>query len=281
MNWPRITIVTPTYERVEYLEDCILSVLNQRYPNLEYIICDGGSKNPALLHLIRKYEDSLAWWDTKSDRGHAEAIRRGFDKSTGTIMAWLCSDDMLLPGALRAVAARFLQGEEIEFVYGNIRWINARGEKIADFMGFPSSRIALFGILNAHQPGAFWRRSLYERAGKNVGGENWENVIFEPNIELLYRFDRAHAKCTHEKTFVTACRLHEGAVSIAAWSKTREIGHATVVKYYPRQASSWWRSLCICGWRIRQATYLAYANEWRYLIESMRRRMAGAKGVKM
>lgn len=78
---PRITIVTPTSNRVEFLEECIVSVLEQKYPNLEYIICDGGSLNKEPFNVIKKYEAQIAWWDSMPDRGHAEAIRRGFDQS--------------------------------------------------------------------------------------------------------------------------------------------------------------------------------------------------------
>src|SRR5437868_4069849 len=119
MSWPRITVVTPTFERTEYLEECIQSVLDQNYPNLEYIICDGGSKNPALISLLKKYEGRVTWWDSLPDRGHAEAIRRGFDRSTGEIMAWLCSDDYYLPGALQAAAQAFIDRPDADVVYGH------------------------------------------------------------------------------------------------------------------------------------------------------------------
>src|SRR5438067_13285438 len=100
---PRITIVTPSYNQGEFLEQTIVSVLDQRYPNLEYIVMDGGSTDQSV-EIIKRYATHLAHWVSAKDGGQAEAINQGFKLSSGTILAWLNSDDRLEPGVLKTVA---------------------------------------------------------------------------------------------------------------------------------------------------------------------------------
>lgn len=104
--FPKISIVTPTYNQGQYIEETILSVLNQNYPNLEYIIMDGGSTDNTV-EIIKKYEKHLTYWESKPDRGQAHAINKGLEMSTGEIFNWLNSDDYLAPGALHAIAKGF------------------------------------------------------------------------------------------------------------------------------------------------------------------------------
>src|SRR5262245_21335405 len=101
--WPRITIVTPSYNQAPFLEETIRSVLLQGYPNLEYIIIDGGSSDGSV-ELMRRYEPWLAYWVSEPDGGQSEAINKGWCSATGTVTTWLSSDDIYTPGALKAVA---------------------------------------------------------------------------------------------------------------------------------------------------------------------------------
>jgi len=273
MHWPKITIVTPTFERVEFLEECIQSVIQQKYPNLEYIVCDGGSKNPAVLELIRKYGDRLSWWDSKPDRGHAEAIRRGFDHSSGEIMNWLCSDDYLLPGSLLAVGEAFRKRPNVDIVYGHSLVIDAQGRVTKVNRAIPYCGMAAFTTCCLFQPSAFWSRRIYDHVGGNVGGINWENVIYEPNVDLLCRFQKSNARFLRIQTMLTAIRIHDGTVGATANDSVRKVSQQTFRRYYP-----------ICGrrpiyhtiffvMRFYQILALLLQGDWRYVCGEIRRKL--------
>lgn len=233
MDWPKITIVTPTFNRMEFLEETILSVLNQDYPNLEYIIVDGGSSNPEVLEMIRKYEDRLAWWISEPDGGHAEAIRKGFHKATGEILAWLCSDDVYVPGALRAVGECFWNHPDADVVYGNTNVIDEHSHFVREFRAVPYSRLSLFTHINLHQPSTFWTRSLYERIGGKVGGANLEFNVYEPNVDLFLRFANANARFVFLRKLLSSARFHQGQVSVRELENAQEYAWIAQRRQFP------------------------------------------------
>src|SRR3990172_6693239 len=108
MNYPKISIVTPSFNQDQYLEETILSVINQNYPDLEYIIIDGGSTDNSI-DIIKKYEKHLTFWVSEKDKGQCDAINKGLKKCTGDIFNWLNSDDHYFPGTLQKVAESFSQ----------------------------------------------------------------------------------------------------------------------------------------------------------------------------
>jgi glycosyltransferase involved in cell wall biosynthesis len=205
-------VVTPTYNRAQYLEECLRSVLDQDYPNLEYIVVDGASSNPEVLRIIRKYEQRLAWWISEKDGGHAEAIRKGFDRATGEVLAWLCSDDVYLPGALHTVGQCFARNPKADVVYGNALIIGPQGERLREVCAVPYTRLALIHHVNILQPASFWTRALYERVGGQLGGPNLEYNVYEPNIELFCRFANARATFIFVRQVLAAARDHDARV---------------------------------------------------------------------
>jgi Glycosyltransferases involved in cell wall biogenesis len=114
---PKISIVTPSLNQGEFLEECIDSILSQNYPNLEYIIMDGGSKDNSV-EIIKKYDKYLTYWQSQADGGHYAAVNTGFQKTTGEIMGWLNSDDKYHPDAFYKLAATFGHNKQVEWVMG-------------------------------------------------------------------------------------------------------------------------------------------------------------------
>ena len=125
--WPRITVVTPSFNQGRFLEDTIKSVLNQRYPNLEYMVMDGGSTDGSQA-IIEKYVKHLAFWRSCPDQGQAAAINEGFCRSTGEILGWLNSDDLYEPGALFAVAAAYQVHPTARLIWGDCSLATEKGE---------------------------------------------------------------------------------------------------------------------------------------------------------
>jgi len=116
-HWPKISLVTPVFNSARYLEAAIRSALSQQYPNLEYIIVDGGSTDGSI-DIIRKYESQLRLWMSESDRGMYDAINKGFARSTGELMGWISATDLLHPGSLSVVGGVFRRFPKVEWITG-------------------------------------------------------------------------------------------------------------------------------------------------------------------
>jgi glycosyltransferase involved in cell wall biosynthesis len=161
---PLVTIVTPSYNQAEYLEQTIQSVLGQDYPNLEYLIVDGGSTDGSL-EVIQRYADQLAWWVSERDKGQADAINKGFSRATGKYVAWLNSDDLYLPGTIRKAVETLEHYPETGLIYGNLLSINARGEHVHTIRYQPFALEDLLAFFIIGQPTVFMRRSVLEQVG--------------------------------------------------------------------------------------------------------------------
>ena len=208
-EYPKISIITPSYNQGQYLEETILSVIGQNYPNLEYIIIDGGSSDNSV-EIIKRYEKHLAYWTSEKDNGQSVAINKGFKLASGDILGWLNSDDMYLPGALYYVAS-YLDIYKPELIFGNCLHFNETSNRwwgsnvkikhevsnifLSDYIIQPSSFLTkkmflINGLLDENLTYAFdW--DWYIRAKK-------ANVNFKAHTKYLsiYRIHKAHKSAT-------------------------------------------------------------------------------------
>jgi len=180
-TWPKISIVTPSYNQAQFLEETIRSVLFQGYPNLEYIIIDGGSTDGSV-EIIKKYESWLSYWVSEKDSGQSHAINKGFSKSSGEVMAWINSDDYYVKGAFYSVAQAFLNNQTL-WIAGLTNRVDENGEIIISGKHYKESLEDWFVGSPYLQPGIFWRRSLWEKSG-NLD----ENLQYSFDYDLLMRF---------------------------------------------------------------------------------------------
>jgi glycosyltransferase involved in cell wall biosynthesis len=157
-SWPKISVITPSYNQGEYLETCLCSVLEQGYPNLEYLVLDGGSQDDSP-RIIQRYGDQLAYWVSEPDQGQADAINKGLQRASGELLAWLNADDYYLPGALEKAALAYRQHSGAPFFFGNGVRVEATGKVKTEF--FPEGRLIfnrealIYGLNYILQPATF------------------------------------------------------------------------------------------------------------------------------
>ena len=200
---PRISVVTPSFNQGAFLEAAMRSVLDQRYPNLEYLVLDGGSTDGSA-EIIRRHESQLAYWHSRKDAGQADAIATGFAMATGEILCWLNSDDLFLPGALQFVGEFFRGHRRADFLYGNRVVIDRDGREIArHFWPWHLTRAHWALGQPLAQECCFWRRALYEQ----VGGID-RSRFFVMDYDLFFRMWRA-GRFRKTSRFLGALRQHD------------------------------------------------------------------------
>ena len=162
---PKVSIITPSFNQRHFLEDSICSVLQQSYPNIEYIVVDGGSKDESV-ETIKKYRDHFAWWVSEKDRGHADALNKGFSHATGEILAWLNSDDIYFPDAVAEAMDILKSHPEVGMVYGDADLIDDSGATIGQFASRQTDyRRMLRGSVHIPQATTFFRADLWRQVG--------------------------------------------------------------------------------------------------------------------
>lgn len=214
---PKISIVTPSFNQGRFLEETISSVLKQNYPNLEYIIIDGGSTDETV-DVIRRYESKINYWVSEKDRGQVHAINKGLEKCTGEIFGFINSDDLYLPGTFFAVADYFARHHRVEWVCGDtIMFGEDNATELIRAVVPKSAAHCLSWAYKAPQPGHFWKLDLL----KDGFDEAWP---YDFDHDLYVRLLLAGHRCEHIPLPFAAYRLH-------AVSKTVAEGHHQIAEF--------------------------------------------------
>ncbi len=203
-EWPRISIVTPSFNQGRFIEETIRSVLLQGYPNLEYIVVDGGSQDESL-SVIRRYEPWLAHWVSEKDRGQTHAINKGMAQTTGQIQAYLNSDDVYLPGALSRVA-RLADPAKAQLLFGDVCLIDNTDWQTLRRLpkGHISRDDMIFGGTPLSQPASFWTKPLAESVGPFD-----ETLHYAMDYDIMLRMLAARAHRVYLDQAIAVERRHE------------------------------------------------------------------------
>jgi glycosyltransferase involved in cell wall biosynthesis len=230
---PRISVVTPSLNQGEFLEATLRSVVTQRYPELEYVVIDGGSTDESI-GIIERYEHNLAYWVSEPDRGHADAVNKGFAKTSGDIMCWINSSDLYYPWTFETVAEVFSQFPQIEWITGTGSMFDVDG-RMRTIVSAPG--VNVFDILAGdyrciQQESVFWRRSLWDRAGGRLN----QTLTYAADLDLWLRFFRS-SPLYHVETLLGGFRVHEDRLGKAAgdmYSREAQELHSSFVSGWDR-----------------------------------------------
>ncbi len=233
--WPKISVVTPSFNQGRFIEETILSVLHQGYPNLEYIVVDGGSTDETLA-VVGRYRDRLTHFESQRDRGQSHAINKGFARATGEILTWLNSDDQFAPGALAAAALAF-HTSKADLVAGVCEIFKAGAHVQSHLTGCPDGPLPLDDLLDLergwlagrffYQPEVLFTRDAWQRAGGRVD----ESLFYSMDYELWLRMAHAGARLHVIGRPIAHFRSHED-------QKTQQKHDGGYIKELPKVASA-------------------------------------------
>lgn len=261
VRWPRISIVTPSFNQSRYLPETIESILGQGYPNLEYVIIDGGSTDGSV-EIIKRYESHLSYWVSEKDRGQSDAINKGFRRCTGDLFNWINSDDILFPGALHQIARIYAKDPTADLFVGASARADAEGRIWR--VSYPACSAALSPknwVLAMGQQSIFISSKMYEK----VGGVR-EDLHCIMDSELYYRIYAQGGRSARVPALLGMIRDHvesKGMSRADDWvEETANVyGQYGVSNLCHRRATKWMR-LC----RLFDGSYarsFALTSKWR------------------
>ena len=214
--WPKISIITPSFNQGNFIEETIRSIVLQNYPNIEYIVMDGGSLDETLT-ILERYNQWITFWVSEKDKGQSDALIKGFNQSSGIILNWINSDDVLCKEGLYNIAKAFLDNSEADFVYGR-NGIISIDSVLYNYMPFPKDNLKVRYLYEMPygQQATFFKAEIYKRAG----GINRE-INFSMDYELYLRMHLLGANTVQINHLIGSIRSHENTKT----TKLEEVMH--------------------------------------------------------
>ena len=210
---PKVSIITPSYNQGEYLEETIQSVLNQTYSNIEYIVIDGESTDNSV-DIIRKYEERITYWCSEKDKGQADAINKGLKRATGDLVCWINSDDILYPHFVEKFVNHFVSHPDVDFLYGDVEQgadMQHATTRRGEIIDYPTMLRTL--RVPMPQQATMWRKEIMDKIG--YLDPQWHVLL---DREYFMRIAQ-HCVIEYLPGVVAFFRNHENAKSIAEWHK--------------------------------------------------------------
>lgn len=257
-SMPLVSIVTPSYNQARFLEATIRSVLEQDYPNIEYLIVDGGSTDGSL-EIIQRYADRLAWWVSEPDQGQTDAINKGFARARGEILAWLNSDDTYAPGAVSQAVAFLQSHPQVGMVYGDANLIDENSQVIGKFPARQTDyRRLKRGYVHIPQQASFFRASLWKQVGPLD-----PTFYFAMDYDLWVRIARL-APLHYVPSLWANFRLHDTGKSVVADDRC----WPEMLRVHWREGGSWFSWLVLKA-KLRPLVYAWLPLRWRLRLRRM------------
>jgi glycosyltransferase involved in cell wall biosynthesis len=258
LAYPKITVVTPSFNQAQYLEETILSVVGQQYPDLEYIVIDGGSTDGSV-EIIKKYEQHISYWVSEKDNGQAHAINKGFAMAKGSILAWLNSDDFYLPGALLFAASQLEENKE-QILFGNaFHFVQDRPEAHGSDVKKMHETMNLLLADYIVQPSSFWTRATRDRLGLLD-----ESLYFGFDWEWFIRAHKAGVSFQPTNKYLSAYRIHSAHKTGTGGERRRN----ELAVIYARHSGDRFENLFLRCCRARRRLTFSRKWLWRLRIRS-------------
>lgn len=206
---PKVSVVTPSFNQGQYIKRTIDSVLTQDYPNIEYIVMDGGSSDETV-EILKQYDDKITWVSEK-DNGQTHAINKGIERSTGDIIAYLNSDDVYLPGTITKIVTEFTKKSDVDFLYGDFWGIDKNDAILSKVKTIPfDNNILIYDANFICQPASFYRKRLF-----NTIGLFDDSLHFLMDYEFFLRAAKRQCKIQLYPDYLSAIRFHDDCKTLS------------------------------------------------------------------